>query len=191
MFEITMSIDIGDIIALVACIISIICAVFTFVQVSIAHDEFALQQKIYRDGLSKLELNIRNSFLYDDKNQDNVYIFFGIIINNLSDKQTSIKKCILSLLCEDNIIYKPDLCDITISHYKELNYINIPANLDAHSSCAGWVKFVLSREVYDKIDINMFMVCVEDIHGTKAVDNTVLVREELYNYEIGKENENR
>lgn len=186
MSEITMTgtLEIGDVIAAIACIISIICAVFTFSQTKFAKKEYELQKKVYLEGLAKLELNIRDCFLYNDKNENNIFIFFGIVISNLSDKQTSIKKCILSLLCEDNIIYKPDLCDTYISIYEGLNYLNIPMNMEAHSSTAGWVKFALSREIYEKLDINMFMLSVEEIHGIKQVDNAVFVREEINNYEI-------
>lgn len=180
------TIDIGDIIAFIACIISVICAVFTFWQVRIAKKEYALQKKIYLDGLSKLELNIRKCFIYNDKNEDNIYLFFGLIISNLSDKQTSIKKCVLSLSCEDNIIYKPSLCETPLPLYNELDYLSIPINMEAHSSCGGWTIFKLSRDVYQKIDINMFTICVEDIHGAKVVDSTILIGEEISNYEINK-----
>lgn len=191
MDELATTINAGDIIALFSCIISIICALFAFFQVRIAKNDYALQKRIYLDGTSKLELAIRNSFIFDDKKENDVYLFFGIIISNLSDKQTSIKKYVLSLLCEDNIIYKPDLCYKDLELYQDLNYLDIATNIESHNSISGWVRFILPREVYDKINIDMFMINIEDIHGTKISDSTFLVREELNNYEIGKKNENR
>ena len=184
--EINTSIAVGDIIAMIACIISIICAGVTLWQTKIAKKSFSLQKKIYLEGLSNLEVSIGNSFIYDNKLEEKIYVFFGIVVNNLSDKQTSIKKCILNLLCEEDIIYKPSLCESEPMFYKELSTFELPQNLNAHSSCAGWLKYVIPRDVYRKINVNAFVICVEDIHGAKALDNTVFVREELHNYEIEK-----
>ncbi len=183
------SIEVSDIVAMIACVISIFCAFFSLWQAKTAKKAYDLQKKIYLDGFSHLELNIRDSFVYDDKNEEKLFIFFGIVVNNLSDKQTSIKKCVLSLLCEEDVIYKPSLSEKEDCFYKELSKFEIPQNLGAHSSHAGWLKYEVSREIYMKININTFVVCVEDIHGVRALDNAVFVREELHNYEIEKANQ--
>lgn len=185
------NIDVSDVISMLACFVSIFCAFFSLWQAKIAKKSYDLQKKIYLEGFSHLELNIRDSFIYDDKNEEKVFIFFGILVNNLSDKHTSIKKCVLSLLCEEDIVYKPSLSEMEDAFYKELSRFELPQNLGAHSSRAGWLKYEVSREIYMKININSFVVCVEDIHGVRALDNTVFVREELYNYEIEKATQNR
>lgn len=185
MNNIIKSMDVGDIIACVACFISIICTIITFFQLRIAKKEYKLQKKIYTDGIPKLELSISDNFIYDDMNRDNIYFFFGIFVSNLSDKQTSIKKVILSLMCEDDLIYKPQLTRETLDLYKDLNIINNAQNIEAHSSIAGWCVFSLPRDVYKKINIDTYFITIEDIHNVIVKGYSVLLREELINYEIG------
>jgi len=150
----------------------------------IAKKEYKLQKKIYTNGIPKLELSIRDNFIYDNISNNLVYFFFGIFISNLSDKQTSLKKYVLSLICEENLIFKPDSVFEIIDIYKELEILQIAQNIDAHSSKAGWCVFSLSREVYKKININTYIITLEDIHDIKTQTYSSLLREELINYEI-------
>lgn len=191
MKDIIISMEIGDKIAFIACIISIICAVTTFLQLKWARKDYLLQKKIYSDGISKIDLSISDNFIYDDKYKDNVYFFFGIFISNLSDKQISIKKYTLSLLCEDNIIYKPDLSNEDIDYYNSIERLHIAQNIDAHNSIAGWCMFSLSRKIYNKINIDTYVLAVEDIHNTKSQSYSVLLREDLLNYEISLKDQKR
>lgn len=185
MMDILCSLKANDWISVISCLIAIASAIFTFCQARVSKKTYKLQMKIYTESLAHLNLEIFNNFIYDDKQNSYIYFFFGVNISNLSDKPTSIKKYTLSLLC-DNLIYKPDLSNTSLEIYSDLTRLNIAQNINPHNSVSGWCVFELLRENYQKINVNTYLLTIEDIHGQQAKKESILLREELVNYEIKK-----
>ncbi len=187
MKEITDKITTIDWISIASCGIALLSAVFAYAQARVAHKSYKLQKAMYIDGYAKIDIMINENFFVDDRENKNVFFYFGIIISNLSDKQTSIKKYILKLNCED-IVYKPMFSMENLEHYNNLNRLSEPQNIEPHSAVAGWCVFILERNIYEKLNVNTYTLIVEDIHGVQAGADSVFLREELLNYEILKTN---
>lgn len=177
------NLEVGNRISLISVLISVFCAVFSFLQARSANDSYKLQQKVYNDGKVNFDFRILENFLVDNKESSNIYYFFGIQIFNISDKPTSIKNYELQLVCSD-LVFKPKLFLDKLESYDALKQLPLSQDINAHSSVAGWCIFVLPKENHLKLDINSHVLVIEDIHNEKARQTSVLVREEVINYEI-------
>ncbi|WP_415330919.1 hypothetical protein [Clostridium perfringens] len=166
----------------ISTIIAFASALFAFFQARSAKKSLKIQKKIYNDGMANFEIeDILNSFLYIDEKEEDLYYFFLINAKNLSDKNTSIHKVKLNLISKENtfiVDYKENL-----SIESRLVRLNLPCNIQAHSSASGWIVFEVPKNVYKELDIDTHIIIFEDIHGLVKKKEEISVLEKVVEYE--------
>lgn len=169
-------------VAIISAAIAVLSAIFSFVQARSAKNSYRLQKKIYSDGEPKFSIqDISDSLLYNQKNLDEVYYFFKIILPNLSDKATSIIESKLELKHKKGkliVKYNED-CEIR----NQLERLTIPIDIPPHSSRIGWLVFSVSREIYDQLEIDTHYLFLKDLHGVEVKKEKIYVMEEYINHE--------
>lgn len=178
-----LSLSTSDMISLVACIISILAAIVSFVSYRLSKKEYNLQMKLYTEGLSNYNFEIVDSFLVDDNKSEKIQYWFNLLIVNISDKQTSIMKYELRLECLNNIIFKPEFA-LERQDEENISFLELPQNIDAHSSIRGWCIFELPRKLYKSLAIEKQTLLVKDIHEKKVEKEAIYIKEEVVNYDV-------
>ncbi|EHR0218357.1 hypothetical protein N2W49_000937 [Clostridium perfringens] len=165
----------------ISTIIAVVAAIFAFSQARSAKKSLKLQEKIYSAGMANFKIKeISESFLYNDEKSKNVYYFFKVNLDNLSDKNTAINKVKLNLIGRENNF---------IVNYKEgvpiendLVRLTLPCNIQAHSSANGWIAFEVPKNVYKELDIDTHFIIFEDIHGLEKKVEEIFISEKVVRY---------
>ena len=173
--------DAGDYISLAACVVSVIAAILSFISYLLARKEHKLQLKLYADGLPNFRFKVIESCIKDNKECDKIQYWFNLLVTNMSDKQTSISEYILKLECLQKITFKPEY--VTLKNV-DVVCLELPQNIDAHSSIKGWCVFELPRDTFKELDIETCTVTLKDIHGKTDCQTPIYIKEELINYGI-------
>lgn len=173
-----------DIIAIISAAIATFSAFFAFWQARIAKKALKLQSAMYEDGkVNFLIRDIENSFLYNKKEENSVYYFFKIVLSNLSDKSTSISKLQLSL-SHNNTDALIVSCTNNLSIYPDLFRLDVPINIQPHSSNSGWVTFEINKDTFKGLIIDTHFIIVTDIHDVIVKREEISVREEVIGYDL-------
>lgn len=184
MNEILNSMEPGDYISLVACIISIVAAGLSFISYRLSKREYALQVKIYSDGLANFNFKVIDSCLKDNNDCDKIQYWFHLVVTNLSDKQTSIIEYSLKLECLTKIVYKPEYILPSNIKNSDITLLEMPQNIEPHSSLKGWCVFELPRSNFKELEIETYSIVLKDIHQKTCSQNPIYIKEELINYDI-------
>lgn len=182
--ESTLTMDAGDYISAIACIVSIVAAILSFVSYLLSRKQYKLQLKMYSEGLSNFNFKIIDSCVKDDKEYDNIQYWFNLLITNISDKQTSIVEYILKLECLGDIVYIPERVDLKKEKNVDVISLGMPQNIEAHSSVGGWCVFELPRSTFKELSIEECRVVLKDIHDKTNYQTAIYIKEELINYEV-------
>ncbi len=184
MKEILDSMDVGDYISAISCIISIIAAILSFVSYKLSKKEYNLQVKLYADGLANFNFSIIDACIKDNKDYDKIQYWFHLLITNLSDKQTSIVEYSLRLECLSNVVYKPEYILPDNVKNSDITVLEMPQNIEAHSSLKGWCVFELPRNTFKELGIESCSITLKDIHKKTDSQTPIYIKEELINYDI-------
>lgn len=184
MDEILNSMDVGDYISAIACIISIIAAFLSFISYRLSKKEYNLQHKLYSDGLANFNFNIIDACIKDNKEYDKIQYWFHLLITNLSDKQTSIVEYSLRLECLSNVVYKPEYILPDNIKISDITFLEMPQNIETHSSLKGWCVFELPRSTFMELDIESCSITIKDIHSKTDSQTAINIKEEIINYDI-------
>lgn len=171
-----------SVVELASVVIAVIAAAIATSQAISAKKSLKLQKKIYEDGKPKINLDIIESFLVDQKGNKEIYFYFKIIVDNKSDKNNAVKNVSLrvktttiSLILAEN---NNRVQEIEISEY-----MDTPINIDAQSSKKGWLVFSIEREAYEKIDINSYFLLIKDINDLEIEKEEILIKEVVVDYD--------
>lgn len=184
MNEILNSMEPGDYISAISCIISIIAAILSFISYRLSKKEYNLQVKLYSDGLANFNFNVIDACIKDNKDYDKIQYWFHLLITNLSDKQTSIVEYSLRLECLSNVVYKPEYILPDNMKNSDITPLEMPQNIEAHSSLKGWCVFELPRSTFEELDIESCSITLKDMHKSTDSQTPIYIKEELVNYDI-------
>ncbi len=169
-------------IAIIAALVSFLSAIYSGMQASSAKKSLKLQEKIYADEKPNLSFQIINSFLFDSKEEKYIDYYFYLGVYNKSNRSNSIREFTLKIISNDkNInVIQDNKCQFK---YEKIKITNLPINIGANESFIGWIAFRIEKNIYDKLDINGYILSARDIFDIEYNEYEVLVREEVVGYE--------
>lgn len=170
-----------DYISLVACIVSVVAATFSYISYLLARKEYKLQLKLYSEGLPNFNFKIIESCIKDDKENEKIQYWFNLLITNMSDKQTSILEYVLKLECLEGITFRPEYATVKNA---DVVCLELPQNIEAHSSIKGWCVFEVPRNTFKELNIESYTITLKDIHDKTDCQTPIYIKEELINYGI-------
>lgn len=162
-------------ISIVSAVIAVISALFALRQCQLAKRTYKLQKEEYEAGKVNYKIqDIKEAFLYENRDNEKVYYFFRIDLVNLSDKGTSIKKVKLRLIDDEGeeliVNYSEDMLIKS-----ELKRLSIPLNIEGQSSLSGWVMFEVKQSILKTFKVSTHIVRVEDIHDIHSEVEQILI----------------